>query len=245
MLGDRVTGEADSGRLAEAEELAAASSVFAQRPGLADAAPSFAYRLHYERGTLGELEAFFAEMADAQPALPIWRIALVGIYTTTDRFEEAGVHLNTLAADDWAIVPQDGNWIVTIAGAARTAGVIGDLEIAALAYDLAKSHTGWLAFTGQSYEQPVALSVGTAAMALGRLEEAEALFRQSVDLSTSVDAPTYVAATRAQWAEMCLSRNGPDDGTLAAELATQGLETARSLGLGRVEVLSQRVLDRI
>ena len=241
----RTAGTLLSGRLAEAEELSGTASAFAQRHGLPDAAAAHAYRLHYERGTLDELEPLFAELAEAQPTIHIIRAGLLGVYTTTDRYEEAGVHLRALAADDWAMVPTDGTWIVSIAGAARTAGIIGDLEIAARAYELARSHSGQLAFTGQSFEQPVALSVGTAAMALGRHDEAEALFGEAVELCTAADAPTFVAATRAQWAELCLARNDPGDGDRALELATQALETAQAFKLGRVEVLSRRVLDRL
>jgi tetratricopeptide (TPR) repeat protein len=234
-----------SGRLAEAEELSSIASAFAQQHGLPDASAAHAYRLHFERGTLDELEPLFAELAEAQPTIHIIRTGLLGVYTTTDRYEEAGVHLRALAADDWAMVPTDGTWIVTIAGAARTAGIIGDLEIAARAYELARPHTDQLAYTGQSFEQPVALSVGTAAMALGRHAEAEALFAEAVELCEAAEAPTFVAATRAQWAELCLARNDPGDHERAQELAAQALETAKALKLGRVEVLSQRVLDRL
>jgi tetratricopeptide (TPR) repeat protein len=241
----RVASTLLTGLLSEAEELSGVASGFAQRHGLPDASASHAFRLHYERGTLGELEPLFAELAEAQPAQPIFRTALLGIYSTTDRFEEAKVHLRAIAADDWAIVPADGTWIVTIAGAARVAGIVGDLEIAARAYELARPHADRLAFTGQSFEQPVALSVGTAAMALGRHDEAEKLFGEAVDLCIAAEAPTFVAATRVQWAELCLTRNDPGDGDRALELATQALETAQALKLSRVEVLSRRVLDRL
>lgn len=47
------------------------------------------------------------------------------------------------------------------------------------------------------------------------------------------------------WAEMCVARTGPGDGARAEGLASLALETAKSLGLARVEVLSRLVLDRL
>jgi tetratricopeptide (TPR) repeat protein len=234
-----------SGRLAEAEELIEQGEQFALANGVQSSAPAHRYRLLYERGQLGLLEEFFSEMADAQPAVSLWRIALVAIYTTTDRFEEARVHLRRLAADDWAMVPRDGAWIVTIAGSARTAGMLGELDIAASAYKLAVPQSSRIAFTGQSFEHPIALSVGTAAAALGNFDDAERLFEESLALSTRAEAPTFIAATQTQWADMCLDRNADGDADKARALVDASHEASQRLGLDRITVLNERVLGRL
>jgi class 3 adenylate cyclase/tetratricopeptide (TPR) repeat protein len=242
----RIASTLLSGRLADADVMLDAAKKYDSLHNISsNQTPSLAFRLHYERGTLGELEELFVALADAFPALPVYRTALASVYSTTDRNDEARVHLQALAADGWAIVPRDGLWIVTVAGAARMAGVIGELEIAASAYELAKGHTDWLSFTAASYEQPIALSVGTAAAAIGRFDEAEALFQKAIDLSIRCEAPTFVAGTKAQWAESILQRGDTGDTEKARTLATAALETAEKLGLGRVEILSRRVLDRL
>ena len=102
---------------------------------------------------------------------------------------------------------------------------------------------GVTAVTGQSAEQPVALSIGTAAAALGRFDDAEQLYAEAIDLAQRLGAPTFVAATRVQWAKTLLDPAGPQDVTRAKELAQQALATAEELGLGRVAELSRRVLS--
>jgi tetratricopeptide (TPR) repeat protein len=234
-----------SGRLDEAEERIVEHAAFAERHGFDSSEASQMYRLNYERGTLAELEPVLEMLVEEQPAISAWRVALIGMLTTSDRFDEASVHLEALAADDFAMVHRDGLWTVTIAGAARTAGTVGALNIAEAALDYMTDRTGLLAYAFATYEQPVAMSVGTAAMALGRFDEADRLFAEALDLSERAQAPTYVAMTQSQWAESHLLADREGDADKARSLALQAHETAEALGLGRVEVLSRRTLDQI
>ena len=87
--------------------------------------------------------------------------------------------------------------------------------------------------------------VGAAAAAIGRFDEADALYQRAIDLSIRADAPTFVAASQAQWAESVLLRGDTSDTEKARTLAAAALATAQQLGLGRVEVLSRRVLERL
>ncbi len=234
-----------SGRLEEAERLileALEQGLASGLEGASDAAGAQLYRLRYEQGRLDELEETLIDLVKSQPAIPAWRMALTGVYTQTDRPEEARPHLEFLAADDFAGVPNDGLWVVTLAGGARTAAQAGLLDIAERAYELGLPYAGRLAWTGVSYEQPIDLSIGTAAAALGRFEDAERHFGDALELSERASAPTFVAATRMQWAEMLLDQGAGGDTARARNLATQARDTAAELGLGRVEQLADRVL---
>jgi class 3 adenylate cyclase/tetratricopeptide (TPR) repeat protein len=202
-----------------------------------------AFRLHYERGRLADFEPFLLQLIAEQASIVTWRVALLSVYASTDRLDDAREHLHVLAADDFAIVPRDVLWVVSIAGIARIAGLAGELDIAQRAYNYMLPFRGVIAGTGQSAEQPVALSIGTAAAALGRFEDAEQLYAEAIDLSERLGAPTFVAATRVQWAQTLLDPAGPHDVTRARELAQQALATAEELGLGRVAELSRRVLS--
>lgn len=232
-----------SGRLDDADAAIDALAVYQQQHRFEDlATPTLRYRLYYERGRLGEIEPLIAALVEEQPAVVAWRIALIGVYTNTDQLERAREHLEVLAADDFAMVPRNNHWVLTIAGAARTAGAVGALDIAARALDALLPFGHIIAGTGQSYEQPVGMSIGTAAAALGRWDEAEQLFGQALDLSERLGAPTFVAVTRVAWAQALKTRGTTGDGERARELATLSLATAEELGLGRVEELSRRVL---
>jgi class 3 adenylate cyclase len=233
-----------SGRLDEAEHQIAALGDFGavhhlEVPGIIG---TLSFRLYYERGRLTELEPLIVQLVADYPAILAWRVALIAVFTQTDRPELAREHLHTLAADDFAMVPRDILWPVAVAGIARAAAMADELEIAARAYDYMLPFRHIIALTGQSAEQPIAFSLGTAAAALGRFDEAESLFAESIDVSTRVGAPTYVAVTEVQWAQVLLDPRGPHDVARARELATSALATAESLGLGRVAELANRVL---
>jgi class 3 adenylate cyclase len=233
-----------SGSLAQAEQEIADIAEFGERHQLAPGGivGTLSYRLYYERGRLAELEPLVAQMVVDQPAIVAWRTAMLGIYSTNDRYDDAREHLHTMAADDFAMVPRDNLWVVTMAGIARVAGLVGELEIAEAAFDYMVPFHGIIAGTGQSAEQPVALSIGTAASALGRYDEAEALFAEAIELCERLGAPTFVAATEVQWAQTLLERGRPADKERALTMARRAAITADELGLGRVAELSRRVL---
>ena len=233
-----------SGDLDKAETQINALSAFLQQHQLPPNGPaSLMYRLYYERGRLGEIESLIAGLVESQPAVVTWRIALAGIYANTDQPDLAREQLEVLAADDFAMVPRNNLWVVTIAGAARTAGAVGALEIAAWALEAMLPFAHCIAVTPVSYEQPVGMSLGTAAAALGRWEQAEQLFGQALDVSKRLGAPTFVAVTQVAWALALINRDQTGDVERAREMATLSLATAEELGLGRVAELSRRVLS--
>ena len=234
-----------SGRLDDAEQQIAALGDYVAAHGLTQPGTIgvLTFRLHYERGRLADFEPFLLQLVADQASIVTWRVALISVYASTDRLDDARDHLQMLAADDFAIIPRDVLWVVSIAGIARIAGLAGELDIAQRAYDYMLPFRGVTAVTGQSAEQPVALSIGTAAAALGRFDDAEQLYAEAIDLAQRLGAPTFVAATRVQWAQTLLDPRGPHDVTRAKELAQQALATAEELGLGRVAELSRRVLS--
>jgi class 3 adenylate cyclase/tetratricopeptide (TPR) repeat protein/type II secretory pathway predicted ATPase ExeA len=233
-----------SGRLAETEELIGEIAAFGEATGLPylPYQAGLQFRIAYERGTLAELIPLFEPMVEAQPAVTLWRTGLISCHLQADQPDQARLHLRALAADDFAMVERDNSWVVTMAAAARIAGVLGELDIAEAAVEQAMLHVGELAFTGTSVEQPVAMSVACALAALGRWDEAEELFGQAVDLCERADAPTFLAATRMHWATALLQRDGPGDRERGRELAQAALATAEELGLGWVAELSRRLL---
>jgi tetratricopeptide (TPR) repeat protein len=232
-----------TGRLDDAEREIHDLEAFQQVHQLAPNGPaSLMYRLYYERGRLGEIQALIEALVDSQPDVPTWRVAMAGVYANTDQHDAARPHIEALTANDYGIVARNQLWVVTVAGVARTAAVVGMLDVAERALDLMAPFGHTIAVTGLSYEQPVGMSTGVAAAALGRWEQAEHLFAQALDVSRRAGAPTFVAITEVSWAQALVDRGRAEDAERARELATGALTTAQQLGLGRVEVLSRRVL---
>jgi tetratricopeptide (TPR) repeat protein len=236
-----------SGRLDAAEQRIASLGDFAVSHHFSNQSTvawtsALTFQLYYERGRLAELESLMEQFVIEQPATVIWRAALLSVYAATDRLDDAREHLHTLAANDFALVPRDILWNVSMTGVARIAGLAGELEIAERAYDYMLPFRGTVIVAAGIARGPVALTLGTAAAALGRFEDAEQLFTESIDLAERLEAPTFVAETRVRWAETLLDPHGPHDVPRAKDLARQALATAEELGLGRTAELSRRVL---
>jgi tetratricopeptide (TPR) repeat protein len=232
------------GRLDDAEQAIDRLEAFEAQHQLSrgqDAA-GLRFRLYAERGYLAELEPVLAAMVELQPVVVTWRAGLIACYGNTDRLELAAPHIQAVAADDFAMVPRNPYWVVTVAALARHAPGAGLLDVAdrALTLMLPFSHT--VPITGVSYEQPVGMSLGVAAAALGRWDDAERLFAQALDVATRLDAPTFVAITQAEWALALLRQATPAAAARARPLATSALATADRLGLGRVGELARRAL---
>ncbi len=239
------------GRLAEAEAAIFDYLAFAEAhgPELLETAVTSAgsqfFRIRYEQGRLDELRENIEERVEQFPNVPAWRIGLAGVHVQNDRSELAREHIRFLAADDFAAVPSDGLWILTIAGVARVSAELGELDIAARAHELGAHFTGRLAFAGNSMEQPVDLSLGVAARVLGRIDEALCHFDAAIDVSQRAGAPTFVAVSRYEQAKTLAEREGPGDRDRAVALATSALATAQELGLGRIDHLASALLDSI
>ena len=242
----RVAQSLISGRLDDAERELAALNEYAAAHRIAGtgSVAALTFQLYYERGRLAELEPFLAQMVlEQQTIVAAMHTALLTVYTSTDRLDEARAHLPTLAADDFAMVPRNQLFVVTMSGIARTAGLVRELDIAQRAYDYMLPFREFMGSTGVTAVVPVALGLATAAAALGRFDDAQVHYAEAIDLSERLAAPTFTATTRVHWAQTLLDPEGPRDEARAKELAQQALTAAEELGLGRIAELSRRVLS--
>ncbi len=212
--------------------------------GGASAAAGLRYRLQYERGELTELEGLLEAIIEAQPAVPVWRMALCGVYLQSDRLELAVPHVEAVAADDFAMVPRNAIFLLTCASTARIASQVGALEAAELAYRHAAPFDDQFAWSANYLELPIGVGVGAAAAALGWYDLAEQHFGRSRALCERAGAKTYLVATDVHEAEMLVKRGGPGDRDRAMHLATQSLEASERLGLGYMRRRSEALLGR-
>jgi tetratricopeptide (TPR) repeat protein len=80
---------------------------------------------------------------------------------------------------------------------------------------------------------------GLLAAVQGRHEEAEAGFREAIDLNLEMGAPRWCTRPRLAWAEMLLKSDAPGDWLRARQLFTEALAGARQAGC---PALAQRAL---
>lgn len=203
---------------------------------------SVRYRLLYERGRVGEIEDLMVEMVKTQPAVPLWRMALSGVYLQTDRVELARPHVEAIGANDFEMVPRNFSFLLTCSSAARVAAVCGAHEVAEAAYHHAAPFDDRFPFSGFAFEYPIGIGVGAAAAALGWYDKAEQHFARALALCERAGASTYAAATNVHWAETLVVRNETGDLKRAKAMAKTALTTAEQLGLAYVQSRAEKVL---
>jgi len=221
------------GELDHCETLVSEFEAYCAREGLdgSTVVASMRYRLQYERGDLADLEDLLVAIIDAQPHIPVWRMALSGVYLQTDRPELAVPHVEMIVADDFAIVQRNAVFLLTCSSTARIASQVGALGAAEAAYRYAAPFDSLFPFAGSLWEIPVGVGVGAAAAALGWYDRAEQHFGQAKQLCTRAGAATYLVATEVHWAEMLVARDAPGDAALALDKATTSLADSERLGL--------------
>jgi hypothetical protein len=223
--------------LADYEDYAARET-----PGVSTAGASIRYRLQYERGALGDLEELLEAMIEAQPGIPVWRMALCGVYLQSDRHDAAVPHVEALATDDFAMVPRNSIFLLTCSSAARIASQVGVADVAEAAYRYAAPFDDQFAWAGNILEYPIGVGVGAAAASLGWYDLAEQHFASSRSLCQRAGAATYLVATDVHWAEMLLQREGPGDRARAVQVATETLAESERLGLAYMRRRSEAIL---
>jgi class 3 adenylate cyclase/tetratricopeptide (TPR) repeat protein len=234
-----------AGQLDAADALLADYEAHAIREGRPNPAAvgSIRYRLQYERGQLAELEPFLVQIIEAQPQIPVWRMALCGVYLQTERPELVRPHVEAVAADDFAMVQRNQAFLLTCSSTARIAAQVDAREAAEAAYRHAAAFDDVFPFSGACYEYPVGIGVGAAAGALGWYDRAEQHFARAIELCERAEAPTYLAAARLHLAEMLVRRGASGDGDRARTLAASALRTASDLGLAYVRTRAEKLLD--
>lgn len=210
----------------------------------ATAVASLRYRLQYERGELADLEGLLEAIIDAQPAIPVWRMALCGVYLQTDRPAQCVPHVEAVVADDFAMVPRNAVFLLTCSSTARIASQVGALAAAEAAYRHAAPFDEMFPFAGTLWEYPIGVGVGAAAAALGWYELAEQHFGNSRTVCERAGAKTFLVATDVHEAEMLVQRGGPGDHERAEQLARASLAASERLGLAYMRRRCESLLAR-
>ncbi|MDQ1490403.1 MAG: hypothetical protein QOJ23_2917, partial [Actinomycetota bacterium] len=109
-------------------------------------------------------------------------------------------------------------------------------------YDLLAPHHGLVITTGGACAGGADHYLGLLSRTLGRLDEAEAHFASAAALHERIAAPTLLARTRLEWAQMIRRRAGGAD-IRARDLLHQALGSAVELGLGTVERRARALLE--
>ena len=191
------------------------------------------FAVRREQGRLAELHDAIGGFIGLYPKIPGWRAALALICAETGDLDEARRQLDSLAADEFAVLPRDAFWLANMAALADVCAVLGDTVRAPVLYRLLKPLAALNATLA-----PGAACNGSVARVLGRLsatlrlwDRAARHFDAALEANRRLGAPHFVAHTQAQYGEMLLARGRAGDAARAARLIGDADATYRRLGM--------------
>ncbi len=226
------------GRFEEADRLrheALAIGRRIQHPGALAIFQGQGLWLGRERGGVEEdfLPAF-EFLLDYYPQAAIsLRIGEASYHCDGGRVDEARASFEALAAHEFADVPRNEHWLVSISGLAELCSRLGDVRRAAtlyaqlapfasrnVAHDLLRAYSG-------SASHYLALLAET----LGRAGDAVRHYEHALAMNDRMGARPYLARTQFEYARMLVAAGRRSQRAKARELLDAGMATARELHL--------------
>jgi DNA-binding CsgD family transcriptional regulator len=228
------------GRFAEVERLAEQGYAIGQsgqvwRADLLRMAQIYAVR--EQQGRLDEAETVMPAIVAAYPGLePQFGCALAYVRAELGYEAEAREVLEARAADGFASLRRDQNWLSAAGALAAVCLVLGDRERAAMLYELLRPYpdVANVRASGMAVFGSVPHFLGVLATTLGRWEAATRHFEAALALHARLRARPWLARTQRAYADLLLRQGRAADAPRARALLDAALATARELGMARL-----------
>jgi tetratricopeptide (TPR) repeat protein len=242
------------GRFAEGERLLHEGLAIGQRAQHPTALDAFAGQMLWlrgEQGTLHEsenLEQTFRMLDERLPsARGILRAGLANLLGDMGRFEEARATLDELAAHDFADIPRDEHWLVTMSMLAEVSADLGDARRAALVYELLRPFADRNAVHDliRAYRGSVAFSLGILARTMGRVTDAARHFEDALAMNAKMGTRPYLVRTQIEYTRLLLERGRRQDLAKARALVAEAVAGAREMEMKRNLALGLEMQERI
>lgn len=184
---------------------------------------------------------------DKYPSIPAWRATLAQIYCETGRIERAREEFEKLAANDFAVIPCDGPWLVAMALLSQVCSRLKDAERAIVLYNAMRDFGGHNIVIGMAavFYGPVSHYLGMLSAVLRRWDEAERHFESSLVAIWKVGCPPFVACTQFEYAAMLIARDRSGDRERASALLDASVATAEELGMANLAEEGRLLQSRV
>jgi hypothetical protein len=139
----------------------------------------------------------------------------------------------------------DSGWSIAHACWADLAYRLGATEVLPLLRSRILPYHDLIVTTTISVYPAVAYNLGLLDHLAGRLDDADAWFRESMKLHEHLESPLLVAYTQSAWAALLADRDQGDDRTRARDMADQALAAATAGGYGYIEADARAVLEQL
>jgi DNA-binding SARP family transcriptional activator len=223
------------GEFAEGERIAEEALQLGQQAQSRDA--GFSYRialfsLRREQGRLEEIEDMVRQTVDEYPGYRSFRCLLALLEWELGHREETRGMFDELAADDFAALPRDAEWLFCLSVLAEVAAYLQDRDRAAILHRQLLPYARLNAVAaGEVAIGSVARYLGLLATTMGHWNEAAQHFEDALEMNERMGARPWLAHTQHDYARTLLARDEPGDRERAQELLHQALATYRELGI--------------
>lgn len=208
--------------------------------------------LRLEQDRLEELEDDLRDAIREPPAginrySRLHPVFLMLLLLETGREHEARAQFEAIASGAFSDIPTESSWDGVMALLAETCVTLGDTARAKVLYDLLLPYKGRNVVLAIS---AVCLGsnshyLGLLATTLSRWDEAETHFNDALSMQERMSMRPFVAHTQYAYALMLAKRDGPDDQDRANDLLQSARETARILGMSRLEREVNRLVNSL
>jgi eukaryotic-like serine/threonine-protein kinase len=243
----RTTLATFEGRLAEAEELLREAVERGKRAAglIADVYQIVQlWALRREQGRLEEIERPFIEASRRFGMYEVLRCIRAHVEAELGHREQARDELRALAADGFAALPRNDDWIFGVCLLAEVSRWVDDAVHADLIYHALVPFNERNAFTPPgACTGSVARPLGILAGSTGRWSDAERHFEQALNRHAAMGARPWAARTAFDWAEMLIDRGRRRDRERAVRLLERAIGSARGLGMSALETRAKTLAD--
>jgi len=162
----------------------------------------------------------------------LYEATAAGVLATLGRSAEAAAELQRALPQ--VLQGSGPRWQAAAASLAVAASAVGDREAAGELHAALAPYRGRLIIQGgaNAVPYPVSHCLGLLTAALGRWDEAVALFSEAASLAGEIGALPAVAHARAGLADALAARSGPGDQGAAEDQRRQARSIAERLGMG-------------
>jgi tetratricopeptide (TPR) repeat protein len=204
-----------TGRLEEAETLMAEALPLGERAQPEHAIPHDRlqrYTLGCFRGELDGIEPELGALAADYPARPVFRCAHANCLARIGLASESQEAVDSLAADDFAVLPFDQEWLYGIALLADTCVLLQDEANAEVLYRLASPYSALNAVdVAEGFMGSISRYLGRLACLLGRVPEAIGHFEDAIKMNEHMGARPWLAYTQHDYAQLLSTSSKPGD----------------------------------
>ncbi len=192
------------------------------------------FLLRHAQGRLEELAEIYEEHPTAfdYRTYRIFDCIVAKFYAELGRRDDARVKFEELAANDFAGVPFDEEWLASMCLLADLAASLGDTRRGRLVYELLSPYSERV---GTSYPEinvgAVSRYLGLLAAAESRWDDAKRHFENAIEVNRRIGARPWLAHTQEDYARMLRAQGRAGDDDRAGQLFDAAVATYRELSM--------------